>query len=442
MKFLFKVGLVFLVVFNFLVPVIHYSCALAVIIAFFYYIFFKKSLPFTYFFSRYTFIILAGTLLMALFELMILTLHGNVGVGFFRRLMVQAWMLVCMVFILPILIEKKETAFNEAIVIICSAFALQGLIHTLGFLIPSVGDFIIRFQSPETKAAIAGGGVIRTFRLYALTGSIFFDLPAAYGVACIMFFRLQLIPGQNYLRGWKAFVVMLFMLLGIMLSGRTGFIGFGVGLFLYMVYDWAQTMVIMRNILKITGGFLILLVFFYMILTPQQQKKLTDSVFPFAFEAYYSWRDTGKISTGSTDELIQNHYYSLDTKTIMWGAGGTSYDLQIRRTDAGYMNHFLIGGIFYFLALIIYQMVFFVEPMKLAKSERSRNGNINFFCFFLLFAHLFILEYKGGAIGNIHIIEVMLLYFGMSYLSEQYALEDKVEEIASREEQLSESALA
>jgi hypothetical protein len=42
---------------------------------------------------------------------------------------------------------------------------------------------------------------------------------------------------------------------------------------------------------------------------------------------------------------------------------------------------------------------------------------------------MFILEYKGSAIGCIHIVEVMFLYIGIAYLTERYALEDVEEEI-------------
>jgi len=434
MKFLFKVGLVFLIVFNFVVPLVHSSCVIAVILAVFYYLFFKKSLPFTYFFSRYCFTILAASLFIAFIDLLFVNFHGNIGIGFFARFIVQGYMLLSMVFVLPILIENEDTAYGETLTVICTAFALQGLIHTSGFLIPSFGNFILNIQNRYVS-----GEELNYFRAYSLTGAPFFDLPSAYGVACIAFFRLQLIPDQNYLRGWKAFLVMLFILLGIMLIGRTGFIGFGLGLLLYFYFKWNNLSQLWRNTLKITGGFLCLLVVFYTTLTPVQQDRFINKVFPFAFEAYYSWRDTGKFTTGSTDALEQVHYYPLDTSTIMWGDGGRLE--KYNYTDAGYMNHLMIGGILYLIILIMYQWLYFQQPMQMTKFERSGTGNINVFCLLLLFIHMFILEYKGAAIGTIHIVDVLLLYIGVSYLAEQYALEDTAEEIASSQKKLSKSAL-
>jgi hypothetical protein len=355
------------------------------------------------------------------------------NVGFYARYIVQGWMLVCLVFVLPILIDKKETAFNEAIAVICGAFALQGLVHTIAFMVPAVGEFILNTHTDEVRAIAAGS--INTFRAYALTGSPFFDLPAAYGVACILFFRLQLVPDQNYLRGWKAFTVMFLMILGISLSGRTGFGGFGFGLLLYLYYSWHNFSQIWKNVVKISGGFLCILVIFYVALTPQQRSGFIDDVFPFAFEAYYNWRDTGKFATASTDALMEVHYYPLEPNTVLWGdAGGLGNSLKYRYTDAGYMNRLMIGGIFYLLILILYQWLYFHQPVKMAQLERSRNGNIHRFCFLLLFANMFLLEYKGAALGAIHTIEVILLYAGISYLDEQYALRDAVIDEVSNEE--------
>ena len=441
MKYLFKVILLFLIIFNFKVPLVHYSCTVSVIIGMFYFLITKRAIPFTYFTSRYCFTILAATLLMAVVDVSFSIMHGVSPSGFYTRFIVQGWMLCCLVFVLPILMEKEETAFNEAMAIICGAFALQGLIHTLGFLIAPVGDFILNFQ-PESNRLFAqqnpeAGG---RFRFFSLTGSPFFELPGAYGVACIMFFRLQLVPDQNYLRGWKAFVAMLFILLGIFLSGRTGYIGFGLGLLLYLYFGWNDISQMWRNVVKIAGGFLGVLIVSYIVLTPQQRGDFIDQVFPFTFEAYYNWRDTGKFETSSTDALIEVHYYYLDPDVILWGTGGTSDSLPgHRHTDAGYMNHILVGGIFYLLILIWYQWLYFRQPMRLARLENSKNGNINYFYFLLLFGHMFILEYKSPGIGTIHIIEVLLLYAGISYLTEQYALEDTEE---PEEETLRESVFA
>jgi len=437
MKYLFKVILLFFVVFNFKFPVVHYSCTAAIFIAGIYYLFFNQSFTIKYFSNRYCAVILAGTLVLTFIDVLISNFHGNAVGGSYKRYLVEGWMLACLAFVLPILIDNEESAFNEAIAVICGAFALQGLIHTLGFLIPPFGEFLVNFQSDVYRSEGLSSDRMNYFRLYSLTGAPFFDLPAAYGFACIMFFRLQLVPNQNYLRGWKAFVVIVLMLLGISLSGRTGFTGFALGLAFYLYYNWSKFSTLWKNIIEIAGGYLCLLAVFYVALTPVQRNKIVDDVFPFAFEAYYNWRNNGKFGTGSSDQMMEYHYYHLETSTILWGESLGSVNLQrYHSTDAGYMNILIFGGIFYFLALIIYQLIYFWTPMKLARKDDSKNGKIDFFGFFILFAYFFILEYKGRALGYIHTAEVIVLYYGISYLSERYALEDAVEEEETSGEEL------
>ncbi|MDR1633093.1 MAG: hypothetical protein LBR97_09530 [Dysgonamonadaceae bacterium] len=350
--------------------------------------------------------------------------------------MVQGYMLCCLVFVLPFLIEKKAKAFEDAITIICGAFALQGLIHTTGFLITPVGDFIFSLHT-EAFQEMADNPLLHIdrFRFYSLTGSPFFELPAAYGLACILFFRMQLIPDQNYLKGWKAFVIMILMIMGISLSGRTGFVGFGLGVLLYTVFNWNKSLQIGKNIVKISGGFLLLLAIFYIVLTPMQKDNFVNRLLPFAFEAYYNWIGTGEFRTSSTDALLDVHYYPLDSETILWGKGVISgRTIGFRHTDAGYMNDVIFGGVFYILLLALYQYLYFRQPLKYSLQQNSRDGNINFFCFFILFAYMFILEYKTAALGTQHITEVLLLYIGISYLIKQYALEN--ERIGAREKQV------
>lgn len=432
MKYLFKVILLFLIIFNFIVPVVYYSCTVAVFLAGLYYLFVKRSIPLTYFSSRYCFVILACTFLMAVINVSITVLYGHFFIGMFKRFIVQGWMLCCLVFSLPILIEEKTKAFEDAIVVICGAFALQGLIHTTGFVVTPVGDFLFSLQGKFTKGiedTIGTPSGIERFRFYSLTGSPFFELPAAYGLACFMFFRLQLISGQDYLRGWKAFVIMCLMVMGIILSGRTGFIGFSLGVAFYVLYNWNHFSQIWRNTAKVAGGFIAIIVLFSMLLSPKKRNELVDKVFPFAFEAYYNWKETGEFSTSSSDALMEVHYYPIDTETLLRGRGGGSDDgVGYRHTDAGYMNDIIYGGIFYVLLLALYQFLYFRQPLRFSKMQNSRDGNIDFWCFLLLFAYMFLLEYKANSLGTQHITEVLLLYLGITYLTKQYALEDEEDE--------------
>jgi hypothetical protein len=324
-------------------------------------------------------------------------------------------MLFALVYTLPILIEDEANAFEEASCIICYAFALQGLIHVTGFLIPSIGDFLFEMQPMEIQDKVENSGVIR-FRLYALTGSIFFELPAAYGVACILFFRLQLMNNQKYISGLKSYIVCFLLIAGISLSGRTGFVGFFLGLFLYIFHRFNRMGSLIKNSWKLALVVISLLVFFYFTLPSKIRNSLMEEVFPFAFEAYYNYTNEGEVTTSSTETLEKYHYYPLDIHTWLLGEGITADESRYGGSDAGYMNDLIFGGLPFFICLFIYQCFYSNRPLTISKQNKTPDGRKDRFCFLFLFAYIFILNYKSTSLGSLHIVEVLYLFAGTSYI--------------------------
>ena len=423
MKLFFKVIILFMIIFNFRMPYVYNSVVLADLLAFFYYFFVRKSIPFTYINFRYNVVILIGTIIMVLINMSFTIFHGQYFFLFQKRLILQFFMLSSFIFCLPLFIENEENeAYEKMSVLICYAFALQGIIHLAGYLYTPFGNFLYDLKGPGFKAFMEDPSYgLAKFRGYALTGSIFFELPAAYGVACIMFFRLQLKEGQKYLSGFKAYIVLFFLIAGISLSGRTGFIGFFMGLLLYAVYSFDKFSKWVKNTWKLILGIAFALVFFYLLLTPRQQKSMNDEIFPFAFEAYYNWRDKGTFSTGSSDALIHGHYYALRGETLLAGHGTpASENIGYKPTDAGYMNAMVFGGVLYVLCLAIYQYLYFAIPLSVNYRRQTNEEKHDFLCFFLLFAYIFILEYKADALGTQHITEVLFMAVGSSFLIKYY----------------------
>jgi hypothetical protein len=431
MKYLIRVILVFLIIFDLDVPLFRHSSTMVVAFCALYYLVSRKSVPITYFMSRYIFTLLVATFLVAVVQTAITVVHWSEGVGMSRRFMLAGYLLCCLIFALPILIEEKRTAFEDAIAIICGALALQGFIHALGFLIEPVGSSLAAIHLERAKSSgmedilqdlIEGD---QAFRFYGLMGrgDPIFGIPGAYGIGCILFFWLQLLPGQSRLKGWNAFMIILFILLGITMSGRTGYVGFALGLMFYIVFKWKDFSQLWQNVIKVACFFLFLGLVARIVLTPQQWNNFENKVMPFAFEAYYNWRDFGKFGTVSTDALSEAHYYSVNIETIFLGEGGFSDAKGYVHSDAGYMNNLIFGGVFYILILVIYQFLYVRLPIRTAKLYDSEEGNICYFGFLILCVHMLILEYKGFALG-MPILEVLMLYAGIAYMVEQYAMED------------------
>jgi len=420
MKLFFKVIILFMIVFNFRMPYVYNSVVLANIFVAFYYFFIRKSAPFTYFYFRYNVIILMATIVITLINMAFTILHEQFYFLYQKRLILEFFMLSSFIFSLPLFIENEESeAYEKISTLICYTFALQGLIHLAGYLYTPLGDYLYSMKPEGFRTYMTENG-IDTFRGYALTGSIFFELPAAYGVACIMFFRLQLMEGQKYLSGLKSYIVLFLLVAGISLSGRTGFVGAFMGLFLFSIFSFNRFYTWVRNAWKVILAIAFALVFFYLLLSKGQQNRLSNEVFPFAFEAYYNYRDHGTLSTGSSDQLEQ-HYFPLRDETLLAGHGTVSGQGGFYPgSDAGYINLLIFGGIPYLIILSIYQFLYFAGPIGVTYRRNTLENKQDFLCFLLLFIYMFILEYKADTLGTQHITEVLLLGVGSSYMIRYY----------------------
>ncbi|GHT13688.1 hypothetical protein FACS189426_18940 [Bacteroidia bacterium] len=341
-------------------------------------------------------------------------------------------MLFTLIYAFPLFIEDRESeAFELASLYICYAFALQGLIHLTGYFYPPFGEFMVSIKRYEMQSMLMDDShtVIINFRGYALTGSLFFELPAAYGLAFLMFIRLQLIENQQYLTGFKAYAVSLLMFIGIMLSGRTGFVGVAVGILLYFIFIPDPIVIFMDLLKKAALVIPVMLFVYFVLLTPAQQEGLQENVFPFAFESFYNVSEGKEFRTASTDATL-SFYFPLDDRTLVVGAGadvwsgGTSY----RHTDAGYMRTIIYGGIPFLIIMLIYQYLYFAIPIALAIAYNTKKEKIAFWCFLLSFVYILVLHIKDTALGTLQGIETMYLFLGATFIIQSYHKQKPVPE--------------
>ncbi|MDR2056692.1 MAG: hypothetical protein LBP83_00105 [Dysgonamonadaceae bacterium] len=429
MKLAFKVILLFLIVFNFRIPLVYNSVFVTVILSTFYYLITKKSIPFTYFNYRHNAVIIIATLMLALVVFTFTTLHEQDIAVTIRRIFVQLSMLLALIYIFPILLEEiqESNAFEEAMLIVCYTFALQGGIHLAAYFIPALGDFMISIKPEGFQEGMAERNINR-FRGFALSGSVYFELPSAYGVAFILYIRLQLIEGQKYLTGYKNYIVLLLIVSGIMLTGRVGFVGIGIGMLLYFLFV-KDPIVIVGRIFKNAIAFSpFIIIGWFILLSPSQRTSIENEIFPFALEFYYRFRDTGEIGTSSSDATFKAFYFPLKDETLLWGHGTDDvYKLldQYNFTDAGYMRTLMFGGIPYFICLFIYQFLYFSMPIKAASWLREKESKKDLYCFLFLFGYILTLHIKDTALALQHLTEVLFLYIGFSYLIKYYAKSEK-----------------
>lgn len=415
--------IVFLILFNFRIPLLYSSSVLAVVLSCLYYLSKrKKSIPIDYFLGRYEALIFTGAIVVILICISIAILHTTNEFTLVKVFLLQLFMLFSLVFALPYLLPKEEDsiAFERASCILCHVFALQGAIHLSGLMVPPIGEFFISIKSEALQDRILNDIYDTQFRGYSLTGQPFFELPAGYGVSFILFFRLLLNKKVKLFGFYKATALFVLLLIGSILSGRTAFVGLAMGLLmsLFLLHQPLRSLAKAAKALVLISS---LFLFIYGVLPSSQKKVLLNNVFPFAFEAFYNYESTGKFQTRSTDVISESHYFPLSEKTLKKGDGwfdknGDYY----KNTDAGYMRFVLFGGIPFLIVLIIYELLYFARPLQLSFREKTEESRADFYCFLTLLLHIFILNYKGTALGSQNIMQVLILFVGSAYMTRYY----------------------
>lgn len=85
------------------------------------------------------------------------------------------------------------------------------------------------------------------------------------------------------------------------------------------------------------------------IMLPSLSSLFGDKVFPFVFEFYYKYKDTGELSTKSTDILLNMWDLNVDVTDIVFGTGNFTNDKTGEYyfgSDVGYLRNLLYGGFF------------------------------------------------------------------------------------------------
>ena len=423
MKFVFKVIILFLIVFNFRLPFVYNSAFVSIILCWLYYLRNRRKVPFTFFFQRYIVVILIVSLIIIFVVISIALMHGTDAFDPQRRYWIVFQMLGAVIFALPLLVEGKESsAIEEISIIICCAFALQGVSCVAAYLYPPLADIFMKIKPEDLAMDLRTSDIENRFRYLSLSGVMLMELAAIFGVAFIVFFWMQLKNNHPFMRGWRKYILFFLIFLGTVFAGRTGFFGLLFGFVGWLYFSFNRIFkVLEQNLAYIVSCTALILFIFYFVFNSNQRNAFTDEVFPFAFEWYYNYIDYGKVEVASM-EVIPSHYYYLTDETLLHGHGISAYDTNspYPHSDAGYINRLIYGGIPFLVFLIICQCMYFARPLAIAIKNRSRESKIDRVFFLLLFIYVFVVEIKSPAICYLHSLLVMYLALGSSYIYSYY----------------------
>jgi hypothetical protein len=237
-------------------------------------------------------------------------------------------------------------------------------------------------------------------RGFALSGVRYFGLSVPYSLLLVLYVYFF---GDRFKAG-DVFQVFIFIM-GATFTARSFFLGILAALgLIFFLRRGAGLM------FKIASGVCFGLLFSIVLLPERIGDKIDQQLFPWLFEWYYNFVETGELKTRSSEAVLKLHHFALPAKTILLGDGrmimpGGGYMPHLN-TDAGYMRVLGFGGIFYLVISIIYQAVL-LNPLRRLKAHNAK------ILFWLLLVMLLLFQVKGDVFGSLTMMPCCLFIFGL-----------------------------
>lgn len=294
---------------------------------------------------------------------------------------------------------------DDFIKLLISIFAVQGFIVFLEFV---SYDFRKFFQGLMGVSKVAKSGQFQWFRGlgFALTRNFDYALLQSFGLFLLI---------SKYLKSKINFIDYLAISLiffSVIVSGRTGLVGiaFAILVFFTKIYKFDTFIYSMKRVIVAVS--LIFVGYAAIgVLSPSVRNSIDNTLLPWAFEFYYNYLETGELTTASSDQLQESHYYDLSDKTLFQGDGMyySGHALFYGLTDAGYMRlamYFGITGILIFVILYVRLAV-----LSFSRLSKYDNFIVPSFVVLMLVAH-----YKGDVFANSLILNRTIYVIGFGLL--------------------------
>ncbi len=360
----------------------------------------SKSVFFMILSNKYILLILLILLLLIFFSIVFPTLHQTFDYSFTYTLINQFIYLLIGVLIASSF--YKSFIRKDIIECLIVIFIIQSIIQLIVFSIPTLQDHMFFFNRADDFASDGYKGI----RGLALASGTGWNLSLSYGLIFILTFYYAL-QRENI---FKSIVYIFLLFVGCFFAGRTGYLGM---LFGFILFFGLSNIIHKAKILFFIPVFSILL-FIFIGFFPNIYTSLEEKVFPFVFEFYYNYENSGRFETGSTNVLIDMWKTDFDPNKLIFGYGYFTdpyTGAYFKKVDIGILrNLFFWGGGGYFI-LICYQTYFFLILYKYMKKIEK---NIFFLLVFLM-GYLFIAEFKAMTLGYNKMVISILFLIVVSY---------------------------
>ncbi len=346
--------------------------------------FFKNPL-----YSRYILIILLAAMYY-LFRYLLATNDFNFTK---TRVLQNCYPIISLINLTVIVFFMKKIGYtkDEGIRVILNLAAIQGVVCALMLMIPSFKNVanILFINSSSFKE----GDYILSSRIYGIASDYTYAFPISHGLLC----GLSLFVGFN---GQKRYIVFsIFILLSVLLNGRTGFLIAIITLLLACVISIKNK----RNALTVLVFMLFILL--VAVLLVFQLKEIFPNVYTFAFGLF---RQISERS-GTIKYLFETNFYLPEGLGFIFGEGhmvfgGEAIQYGYMATDIGFVNDMFMGGIIY-----VFLRYFAVGIIIFGKTKQRKNADIAII--FMAFIMWVLATIKGQSTANAMIIAILQLLF-------------------------------
>lgn len=351
--------------------------------------------------------IIACLLSIGVVSLITNLINGTTERAFFSYIVSMSMILFAAYFIMRItaLVYGRENVTFELISkYVIGTVVAQMCISVIMFLIPPFRDLIIGIQY-QFDYSLTLFDLSEGVRLIGF-GSQFFGAGITNGFALILIGALMRTKNPPISHGWLTFFFILITLIGSMMA-RTTLVGTVMGLFL-MIWDSRLFRLKITKRLRIIIRSLLLLILIGIIgfqMMPLSTQDTFETALEYGFEMFVNYTETGKMSTASTDYLIDMYeVYPTDVPTWIIGNGLWYSDPSDPLAYAAGVDVGHTRLIFYFglIGLLIY----FTYQWSLLLMLKHKIDKQYLLFILLLFVYVVILNFKGFA----DIIQYVAIY--------------------------------
>ncbi|ALU28044.1 hypothetical protein [Myroides odoratimimus] len=339
--------------------------------------------------------LIAILFLIIIFSFLLPVFHGTYDFSILVPLVNQ--LVNILIVILFVVLSYSKGNYYEVLDLVSYGFVLQSIIMFMSLLSPSIYNLVQLTQDQgaiELSISQYGG-----YRNLGIGSSQFFYMNAAFGLMVIIQMFLYV-----SLRKTKYLFMFIITLFGLFVTGRSALLGvfFAFVIFFYDLFQRNKMGFIFKLPLYLFICLLLLLVFY---------NYLPDFLRNWVFEAFINYEKSGKLSSSSSDKLLNEMFFMPNPFTVIFGDGlyqnplGEGY---YGKTDSGYMRMILfygIGGVIMYFLYFKNIMKYLYSNLKEVEIYKIHNLKL---LIALISLYVIILHVKGEIMGFLISVQIIL----------------------------------